>query len=112
MRQCLILILIGLLHIAPSTLIADEGSSDVLKYRNWVHEMQGLERGPFSRLRWFCNDGTVWPPRPYACKDRDGGYQHGQWSEKTLELREQGYLVANVLAGMDAGSTVDDPGFR
>lgn len=112
MRQFLILTLMGLLQVVPITLLADENPTEILKYRGWINEMEGLERGPFSRLRWFCNDGTVLPPRSYACKDHGGGHQHGEWSEKTLELRGQGYLVANVLAGLDAAAWVDDPAFR
>ena len=112
MRPCLSLILIGLFQMFPSSLPADESSTNISEYRSWIHEMQGLERGPFSRLRWFCNDGTVFPPRTYGCKDHGGGHQHGQLNEKTLELRQQGYLIANVLAGLDAGSMVDDPDFH
>ena len=115
MRQLLLLIFVGLLQIAPpvsaseSTLAAP---ADVSKYRAWVSEMKTLHRGPFQRLRWFCNDGTVFPPKPYPCKDRGGGHQHGQWSEKTLELREQGYLLATLLAGQDAEELADNPDFR
>jgi len=112
MRQISSLIFVGLLQILSFTLFAGENPAENMKYRSWVNEMKGQERGPFSRLRWFCNDGSVFPPQPYACKDRGGGYQHGEWSEKTMELRRQGYLVANVLAGLDAGAWVDDPGFR
>jgi hypothetical protein len=111
MRQYLHWFLIGLLQIVPISLFANESSSDIETYEGWVNEMQVLERGPFSRLRWFCNDGSVLPPQSYACKEHGGGYQHGQWSEKTLELRAQGYLVANILAGLNAASMVDDPGF-
>jgi hypothetical protein len=96
----------------PVSLYADQSSEQLTEYRSWIIEMQGLERGPFSQLRWFCNDGSVLPPKAYACNDHGGGYQHGQWSEKTLELRNRGFLVANVLAGMDAGTMVDDPEFR
>ncbi len=106
------LILTGLLPMLPVTLKAGEISSANLEYRAWVNEMRELERGPFSRIRWFCKDGTVLPPQSYACRDHGGGYQHGEWSKKTLELRQQGYLVANVLAGLDARAWVDDPGFR
>ena len=112
MRQVSSLILIVLLQIAPASLFAEQHSTDLSEYRSWISEMKGLERGPFARLRWFCRDGTVLPPRAYACKDHGGGYQHGEWSEKTRELRQQGYLVANVLAGLDAVRLVNDPGFR
>ena len=57
-------------------------------------------RGPFSQIRWFCNDGEILPPRPYACREHGGGFQHGQLSEKTEQLRGQGYLIANLLAGI------------
>jgi len=112
MRWFLSLLVMLLAHLLPASVYADEVSADRSEYRAWIIEMQGLERGPFSRLRWFCTDGTVLPPKSYACKDHGGGYQHGEWSEKTLHLREQGYLVANVLAGLDAQALVDDPGFR
>jgi len=105
------LFVILLALILPAALYADEISTDRSEYRAWIIEMEGLERGPFSRLRWFCNDGTVLPLQSYACNDHGGGYQHGEWSKKTLQLRDQGYLVANVLAGLDAKALVDDPGF-
>jgi len=113
MRKLLAFILFFfLIPSVPLPSSADETPADVEKYRGWIAEMQERERGPFSRLRWFCQDGTVWPPKPYPCKERGGGYQHGEWSSETRELRKQGYLVANILAGLDAKAWVDDPGFR
>ena len=41
--------------------------------RQWVEEMKTNSRGPFARIRWFCNDGSILPPKSYACKDHDGG---------------------------------------
>jgi len=70
---------------------------------SWVEEIRASPRGPFSRIRWFCADGSVLPPRPGACADRGGGVQHGQWSERVRALRAAGYRVANVLAGLDGG---------
>ncbi len=71
------------------------------EYRQWIEAMKTRPRGPFKELRWFCNDGTVLPPKEYACVDHGGGYQHGAWSEHTLTLREHGYKIANLLAGYD-----------
>jgi hypothetical protein len=111
--RCLIgPILVGLLHVLPVTSFADDPSKKINEYRSWIGEMKSAERGPFSRLRWFCNDGTVLPPQPYACNDHGGGYQHGEWNAKTLELRDQGYLIANLLAGMDPNAFIKDPDFR
>ena len=69
------------------------------EYRQLIESMQTRERGPFKELRWFCNDGTILPPRAYACVKHDGGYQHGAWSEQTKTLRDKGYKIANLLAG-------------
>ncbi len=68
--------------------------------RQWVVEMKDAPRGPFKRIRWFCNDGAILPPRPYACGEHGGGVQHGEYSERTATLRMHGYFVANVLADL------------
>ena len=111
MRKSFTPLLIGLLLLLPVSGFADETSVNTAEYQTWVEEMKAAERGPFSRIRWFCNDGTVLPPQSYACKDHEGGYQHGEWNKKTLELRKQGYLVANMLAGMDIGQFIEEPDF-
>lgn len=68
--------------------------------RQWVEEMKDAPRGPFWRIRWFCADGTILPPEPYACRPHGGGVQHGEWSERTRTIREQGYLIATLLADL------------
>jgi hypothetical protein len=86
--------------------------ADVAAYRQWILDMKEQPRGPFKRLRWFCNDGTIQPPEPYACKEHGGGHQHGEWSERTVELRARGYLIANLLAGVDPTAMTAQPGFN
>jgi len=83
------------------SVVAGAGASSDEGHAAWIQTMQESPRGPFSRIRWFCNDGTVLPPRAYACREHGGGYQHGEWSSETLKLRERGFLVANLLAGVD-----------
>jgi len=76
-----------------------------------VAEMKQAPRGPFSRIRWFCNDGTILPPEAYACSTHGGGRQHGQWSEGTLRLHQAGFPVANVmveLSAADFGESLDE----
>ncbi|MGB5179705.1 MAG: PEP/pyruvate-binding domain-containing protein, partial [Gammaproteobacteria bacterium] len=85
-------------------------SASAPEYRQWIVEMKTAERGPFSRLRWFCNDGRVVPPEPFACGEA-GGYQHGEWSKRTLTLRGEGYKIANLLAGIDAHTLILEPDF-
>jgi hypothetical protein len=111
MRKSFSSFIVALLFTLPALSLATEASDSTVEYRSWVEDMKTAERGPFSRLRWFCNDGTIHPPKSYACKNHGGGYQHGEWSKNSLELRKQGYLLANILAGLDAGRFIDEPGF-
>jgi len=89
---------------------APSANDNAAVYRQWVEEMKTAERGPFARIRWYCEDGRILEPRPYACGE-GGGRQHGEWSEHTLELREQGYKVANVLAAVDAPTIMAEADF-
>lgn len=91
----------GVFSVAPA---ADQDGEDEqnAKLRATVDRIANNQRGPFRRLRWFCNDGEVLPPEAYACVEHGGGRQHGQWSEDTLSLHQAGYPVANVFAELDA----------
>ena len=66
-----------------------------------VEEMKASERGPYSRLRWFCNDGTVQPPVAYACRDRGGGRQHAEYSPARHRLAALGWSVGTIFAALD-----------
>lgn len=68
--------------------------------RRWIDAMKVAPRGPFERIRWFCVDGSVLPPGEGVCRERGGGVQHGEWSTRTLAIRNQGYLVATLLADL------------
>ncbi len=79
--------------------------------RGWIQEMKASSKGPFYRIRWFCKDGSILPPEPYACREHDGGVQHGEWSERTKQLRAGGYKIANVLADLDAEAFKSEPDY-
>ena len=68
--------------------------------RTWIQEMKERPRGPFKRIRWFCEDGAILDPKE-DCSEHGGGVQHGEWTDKTEALREAGYYVATVLADID-----------
>ena len=96
---------ITFLLVLPALSTAD---ADTDIYRGWIEQMKEADRGPFDRLRWFCNDGSVLPPRPYACSEHGGGHQHGQYNARTIELRDDGYYVANLLAGVEGEEYLAD----
>jgi hypothetical protein len=70
--------------------------------RTWIAEFKASPRGPFESIRWFCKDGSVLPPKAYACKNHGGGIQHGEWNQRAKSLRAGGYAIANVLASIDS----------
>jgi hypothetical protein len=63
-----------------------------------VQEMAESQRGPYSRIRWYCNDGTVQPPVAYACTERGGGRQHAEYSSQRQRLEELGWSVGTIFA--------------
>jgi hypothetical protein len=105
---CSILFLPALLALVFLSTDPAQGSqySDTSELRSWITEMKDADRGPFQRIRWFCADGTVHPPKPYPCAERGGGVQHAQWSKRTEELRQNGYYIANFLAAVKASTFV------
>ena len=86
-------------------------SPQATEYKNWLKEMKTNPKGPFISIHWYCNDGEILPPKPYACNEHGGGIQHGKLNKKALLLRDNGYWIANLLAGIDAPALLDNDGF-
>lgn len=72
-----------------------------------VQQMKVAPRGPYSRLRWYCNDGTIHPPTPYPCGERGGGRQHAEYSGARARLAELGYHVGTIYAALPWGEFYD-----
>jgi len=103
---------ISKLSIAISLAVCSAGlSAKPAEYHQWIEQMKEAPRGPFSKVQWFCEDGSVHPPKAYACAKRGGGVQHGLLTENAIELRSQGYWIANLLAGIDAKEVVSSKDF-
>ncbi|MDX1764036.1 MAG: hypothetical protein R3231_06920, partial [bacterium] len=94
-------LLLTLALLAAAPVAAETGAPDPVVMRGWIEEMKVSPRGPFKQIRWFCKDGTILPPKPYACTDHGGGVQHGEWTDRVKRLRAQGFFVANVFADID-----------
>ena len=103
--------LLTLLITAPAWAAAPPAAANPEQYRRWILEMKESPRGPFAAIKWFCKDGRVLPPKDYACAAQGQGWQHGEWSDRTRQLRARGFKVANVLAGIDVGKALAAPDF-
>ncbi len=95
------------LMLAPALLLglslpAQGAQPGPAELRPRIDELKASPRGPFERIRWFCQDGSVLPPKAYACANHGGGVQHGERNATAESLRADGYAVANVFARFDA----------
>ena len=106
LSPALIIILIVLISAGTG---ASKTLPDEKTLRSWIQEMKVSARGPFKRIRWFCEDGTIQPPKEYACKDHGGGVQHGEWTDRVKTLRANGYYIANVFADIDPQALLPNP---
>ncbi len=79
----------------------DQPNSETLtEARRIVTEMIANPRGPYSRIRWYCNDGTIKPPEPYACRAHGGGRQHAEYSPQRRRLAQLGWHVGTIYAAL------------
>ncbi len=62
-----------------------------------VETMRNNYRGPYLRLRWWCNDGSILPPTSYACVPHGGGHQHAEYSPDQKRLAALGWHVGTIL---------------
>ena len=109
MRIFFIIVFIAGIFISSVVANAQTILPDQEIWRTWVQKMKTSPRGPFKRIRWFCNDGTVQLPKEYACKDHDGGVQHGEWTDQVKTLRDNGYYIANIFADIKPEEFLQNP---
>ncbi|MGK2945042.1 MAG: hypothetical protein ACSLFC_09940, partial [Desulfuromonadales bacterium] len=77
-----------------------------------VKSMRDNPRGPYDSIRWFCKDGYVLPPKPYACSEHGGGKQHALFSAQREKLVQLGWHVGTVYAAFDDQSAEQVAGAR
>ena len=66
-------LLIPFVLFAVTSALGQEIDLDEDTLRSWIQAMKKAPRGPFKQIRWFCKDGTIKPPKEYACKEHGGG---------------------------------------
>jgi phosphohistidine swiveling domain-containing protein len=101
-------LILSVLLLNPDLVPAQADPPDAATLSSWVQVMKKSPRGPFKHIRWFCNDGTIQLPQEYACRERDGGVQHGEWTDRVRTLRNNGYFIANVFADVRAREFLQD----
>nr|WP_321228058.1 PEP/pyruvate-binding domain-containing protein [uncultured Psychroserpens sp.] len=95
MNKYYLLVSIALIFFT-SEIGAQEQSSAQIKAL--IEAYKSDARGPYLRIKWFCDDGTEREPKD-PCPDKIGGIQHASFKESTLKLRKTNHLFfAEILA--------------
>jgi len=97
-------------YLFPEAQVPQEKEEDDLY--QIITQAKANPRGPFQRIRWFCNDGHILAPKPYACREHGGGVQHGEWTDAIKQLRQQNYLIANLIADLKPENFFSKPGWK
>ena len=82
-------------------------SEQVEQARKTLSEFKANPKGPYFRIRWFCNDGTVHPPQGAPCRERGGGKQFAELSPNARNLAAWNIDVGIILASLDFPSFFD-----
>lgn len=108
--------LLLLLVAASATPQSESWSYEVLQaeqieeLRGAIATMKRAPRGPYLRIRWFCEDGVILAPEPYACREHGGGRQHAEYTNDTERFGRWGFHFGTILAAtgydefLDAGN--------
>jgi pyruvate,water dikinase len=64
-------------------------------------------RGPYNRIKWFCDDGSEREPKD-PCPDKIGGIQHADYKASLINLRNSDHLFfGDVLASENINQFLD-----
>ncbi len=72
-----------------------------------IAAMKQDPRGPYLRIRWFCNDGAVLPPQGTPCRERGGGVQHAEMNERAQRFARLRVHVGTILQATPTDSLFD-----
>ncbi len=71
--------------------------AEIREVTSAIEAMKADARGPYLRIRWFCNDGSVEPPQGTPCRERGGGVQYAEFNERARRLAELNFHVGTIL---------------
>nr|WP_321222637.1 PEP/pyruvate-binding domain-containing protein [uncultured Psychroserpens sp.] len=99
-------LLVGVMLVLFSSEIGAQTQSST-QIKSLIEAYKTDARGPYHRIKWFCDDGTEREPKD-PCPDKIGGIQHASFKESTLKLRKTNHLFfAEILASNKQNDFLD-----
>ena len=73
-----------------------------------IEEYKSLDRGPYKKIEWFCEDGTRRDSKD-PCPDKiGGGIQHASYKDNLIEIQKKNHLFfSDILAYTEQGEFWD-----
>src|SRR5262245_57697586 len=65
-----------------------------------LRQFEASPKGPYFQIRWFCKDGSVFPPAGVPCKTHGGGVQHADLTAQAKQLGSWGIDLGTVLVAL------------
>ena len=90
-----------------SCFFASAQKKDNTTIKSLINSYKKDPRGPYNRIKWFCDDGTEREPKD-PCPDKIGGIQHADYKTSLLDLRNHNHLFfGDILAAESVTSFLD-----
>jgi pyruvate,water dikinase len=90
-----------------SCFFASAQKKDNESIKSLINSYKKDPRGPYNRIKWFCDDGTEREPKD-PCPDKIGGIQHADYKSSLLDLRTKNHLFfGDILAAESVTSFLD-----
>lgn len=75
--------------------------------RKILSQFKTNPKGPYLQIRWFCKDGSVYPPQGTPCKAHGGGIQYAELSPSARQLAKWNLDTGVILASLDFQKFLD-----
>ena len=96
MKKLLLLLLLPVIAFGQ---VSEKFEVDNDYVKGLIEKYKKEYRGPYRDLRWFCNDGTLNPPKE-PCES--GGVQHARYLDEVIKLAETSHIfLGQILASTD-----------
>ncbi|MEP7362850.1 MAG: PEP/pyruvate-binding domain-containing protein [Acidobacteriota bacterium] len=107
MKQTLSIGLLAAVCVNAQGLVAPMTPQQITQAAKILQQFEASPKGPYFQIRWFCKDGTVYPPAGVPCREHGGGVQHADLTAQAKQLAAWGIDLGTVLVALPFDEAFD-----
>lgn len=92
-----------LVLIVFTSLALDAQEYSTAEIKDVINTYKNDPRGPYHRIKWFCEDGSIRASKD-PCPDEIDGIQHATFKKSALKLRESNHLFLGEILAAEKNS--------